>query len=74
MAEQWHPERLVVRSKLFSDTPPTIQPLLGFPTIPGIPSIAWNGGGNATIQYDSCWISSVTQSFLIGCRQRELIY
>jgi hypothetical protein len=22
---------------------------------PGSPSINWNGGGNATVQYDSCW-------------------
>ncbi|MGH9514251.1 MAG: pilus assembly PilX family protein [Terriglobales bacterium] len=26
---------------------------------PGRPSINWNGGGNATVQYDSCWASSM---------------
>ena len=42
---------------------------------PGIPFFGWNGGGSATIQYDSCWITAVTQSLpyhLVS--QRELIY
>lgn len=30
------------------------------PNAPGSPSIDWNGGGNATIQYDSCWIQAVS--------------
>jgi hypothetical protein len=29
---------------------------------PGIPSINWGGGGNATIQYDSCWASAMNMS------------
>lgn len=29
------------------------------PNPPGIPSIQWNGGGTATIQYDSCWLQSI---------------
>jgi hypothetical protein len=48
---------------------------LGSGNPPGIPTVAWNGGGNATTQYDSCWIGAVTQSFpykLVS--QRELIY
>jgi hypothetical protein len=64
-------------ANLFSDTPPTYtnRIALGSNNPPGIPSIAWNGGGNATIQYDSCWISSVTQAFPYRIvAQRELIY
>jgi hypothetical protein len=64
-------------ANLYSNTPPTYTNLipLGSNHPPGIPTISWNGGGNATIQYDSCWISAVTQSFpykLVS--QRELIY
>jgi Tfp pilus assembly protein PilX len=64
-------------ANLYSNTPPTYTNLiaLGSNNPPGKPTIAWNGGGNATIQYDSCWISAVTQSFpykLVS--QRELIY
>ena len=64
-------------ANLYSNTPPTYTNLipLGSNHPPGIPTISWNGGGTATIQYDSCWISAVTQSFpykLVS--QRELIY
>jgi hypothetical protein len=31
------------------------------PNAPGAPSISWNGGGNATIQYDSCWVQAIGQ-------------
>jgi hypothetical protein len=64
-------------ANLYSDIPPTYTNLipLGANHAPGIPTIAWNGGGNATIQYDSCWISSVTQAFPYRIvAQRELIY
>jgi hypothetical protein len=64
-------------ANLYSNTPPTYTNLiaLGSSKPPGIPTIAWNGGGNATIQYDSCWISGVTQSFPYKIvAQRELIY
>jgi hypothetical protein len=64
-------------ANLYSDTPPTYTHLipLGSNNPPGIPTINWNGGGNATIQYDSCWINSVTQSFPFTIvAQRELIY
>lgn len=64
-------------ANMYSDTPPTYTHLipLGSNNPPGIPTIAWNGGGNATVQYDSCWISSVTQSFPYRIvAQRELIY
>jgi hypothetical protein len=42
---------------------------------PGIPFFGWNGGGSATVQYDSCWVLAVTQSLpyhLVA--QRELSY
>jgi hypothetical protein len=35
---------------------------LGSNNPPGKPFFGWNGGGSATIQYDSCWIQAVTQS------------
>jgi hypothetical protein len=48
---------------------------MGYNNQPGPPTIGWNGGGNATFQYDSCWINSVTQSFpYMVVAQRELIY
>lgn len=62
---------------LYSDNPPMYNHLipLGSNNPPGKPTISWNGGGNATIQYDSCWISAVTQSFPYKIvAQRELIY
>jgi hypothetical protein len=48
---------------------------LGTGHAPGSPTINWNGGGNATIQYDSCAINSLGQSFPYRIvAQRELIY
>jgi len=42
---------------------------------PGIPFFNWNGGGTATVQYDSCWIQSVNQSLPYHIvTQRELSY
>jgi hypothetical protein len=64
-------------ANLYSDTPPVYSHLipLGANSHPGIPTISWNGGGNATVQYDSCWISAVSQSFPYKIvTQRELIY
>jgi hypothetical protein len=64
-------------ANLYSDTPPAYNNLipLGSNNPPGTPTVAWNGGGNAMIQYDSCWISSVSQSFPFKIvAQRELIY
>jgi Tfp pilus assembly protein PilX len=61
-------------ANLYSDTPPTYVHLIPSGP-PGIPTIAWNGGGNATIQYDSCWISSLGKSLPFRIvDQRELIY
>src|SRR6266478_546330 len=48
---------------------------LGSNNPPGIPFFNWSGGGNATVQYDSCWINAVTGSLpshLIT--QRELSF
>jgi len=61
-------------ANLYSDAPPTYVHLIPSGP-PGIPTIAWNGGGNATIQYDSCWISSLGKSLPYRIvAQRELIY
>jgi hypothetical protein len=63
-------------ANLYSDPPPTYNNLiaLGQNNPPGIPTIAWNGGGNATIQYDACWINAVSQSFPLKIlAQRELM-
>jgi len=61
-------------ANMYSDTPPTYTHLIPSGA-PGIPTIAWNGGGNANINYDSCWISAVSQSFPYKIvAQRELIY
>jgi Tfp pilus assembly protein PilX len=60
-------------ANLYSD-PPTYSHLIPSGA-PGIPTIAWNGGGNATIQYDSCWISFLSQSLPFRTiSDRELIY
>ena len=49
--------------------------LLGANNPPGVPWFGWNGGGNATIQYDSCWTQAVNQSLPYHIvTQRELIY
>src|SRR6266850_119888 len=48
---------------------------LGSGNPPGSPTINWNGGGNADINYDSCIINSLGQSFPYKIvTQRELIY
>jgi len=48
---------------------------LGANNPPGIPFFNWNGGGTATVQYDSCWIQSVNQSLPYHIvTQRELSY
>jgi Tfp pilus assembly protein PilX len=70
-------------ANLFSDPVPAIGPgaypayttLYAPSHAPGIPYFGWSGGGNATIQYDSCWIDAVNQSLPFKLvAQRELIY
>ena len=59
---------------LYSD-PPTYSHLIPSGGAPGVPTIAWNGGGTATIQYDSCWINYMSQSLPFRTiSDRELIY
>ena len=42
---------------------------------PGTPTIDYNGGGNSTIQYDSCWVNNVVGGFPLKLlSMRELIY
>jgi Tfp pilus assembly protein PilX len=61
-------------ANLYSDPPPTYTHLIASGP-PGIPTIAWNGGGNATVQYDSCWLSFLSQSQPYRTiTDRELIY
>lgn len=48
---------------------------LGHGNAPGSPTLNWNGGGNAGVQYDSCWINFVSQAFPYKTiTDRELIY
>jgi hypothetical protein len=48
---------------------------LGANNPPGAPSITWNGGGNGTIQYDTCWINYLNQALpYTELAQRELIF
>jgi Tfp pilus assembly protein PilX len=63
-------------ANLFSDTPPPGPYTHPIATgHPGIPYFSWSGGGNATIQYDSCWINAVNQGLPFRLvAQRELIY
>jgi hypothetical protein len=55
---------------------PAYTTLLSPPShAPGVPYFGWSGGGNATIQYDSCWIGNVTDALPFKLvAQRELIY
>ena len=42
---------------------------------PGIPSVTWNGGGNANINYDSCWASSMNLALPYRIvAMREMMY
>jgi hypothetical protein len=42
-----------------SATPPALLP---GSSAPGAPTLNWNGGGNATFNYDSCWSSALSGS------------
>jgi Tfp pilus assembly protein PilX len=62
-------------ANMYTDTSYSHLIALGSNLPPGPPSMAWNGGGNALLQYDSCWIANVTQSLPYTIvAQRELIY
>jgi Tfp pilus assembly protein PilX len=63
-------------ANMYTDTNYTTKIALGANNPPGPPTISWNGGGNATIQYDSCWINLVTGGAfpLTLVSMRELIY
>jgi Tfp pilus assembly protein PilX len=63
-------------ANMYTDTNYTTQIALGANNPPGPPTINWNGGGNATLQYDSCWINLVTGGAfpLTLVSMRELIY
>ena len=62
-------------ANMYTDTTYSTLIGLGSNNPPGPPVMGWNGGGNATLQYDSCWIGSVGQSFPYKLvTTRELIY
>jgi len=62
-------------ANMYTDTTYAHLIALGSNLPPGPPTMTWNGGGNALIQYDSCWISSVTQSMpYTMVSQRALVY
>ena len=63
-------------ANMYSDPGTWTHPIpLGSNNPPGTPTIAWNGGGNATVQYDSCWINYMSQSLPFRTiTDRELIY
>jgi hypothetical protein len=65
---------LLVANMYTDSTRSTLIPM-GYNNPPGPPLIGWNGGGNATFQYDSCWINSVGQGLPYNIvAQRELVY
>jgi Tfp pilus assembly protein PilX len=62
-------------ANMYTDSTHSTLIAMGSNNPPGPPLIGWNGGGNATFQYDSCWITSVTQGLPYSIvAQRELIY
>jgi Tfp pilus assembly protein PilX len=63
-------------ANMFSDPGTWTHPIsLGSNNPPGRPTISWNGGGNATVQYDSCWLSYFSQSLPFRTiTDRELLY
>ncbi len=50
---------LLIANLYNSATPPTLLP---GSSAPGAPTLNWNGGGNATFNYDSCWSSVLSGS------------
>jgi hypothetical protein len=32
---------------------------------PGVPSMSWNGGGNLSFNYDSCWINKLSNQVVL---------
>lgn len=62
-------------ANMYTDTTYTNLIPLGSNLPPGPPTIAWNGGGNSTIQYDSCWMNMLGKSLPLRLvTSRELIY
>lgn len=62
-------------ANMYTDTSYTTLIPMGTNHAPGPPVVAWNGGGNATIQFDSCWTTKMNTSFPYRTiSDRELIY
>jgi hypothetical protein len=62
-------------ANLYTDTSYATLIPTGTNHAPGPPVVSWNGGGNATIQFDSCWTTKMNTSFPYKTiSDRELIY
>lgn len=62
-------------ANLYTDTTYAVPIALGANLPPGPTLMSWSGGGNATIQYDSCWINSLGKSLPLRLiTSRELVY
>jgi Tfp pilus assembly protein PilX len=62
-------------ANMYTDTTYAHLIALGSNLPPGPTTMTWNGGGNALVQYDSCWINTVTQSLpYTMVSQRALTY
>jgi PilX N-terminal len=62
-------------ANMYTDTSYATLIPMGTNHAPGPPLVAWNGGGNATVQFDSCWTTKMNTSFPYKTiSDRELIY
>jgi hypothetical protein len=62
-------------ANMYTDTSYNTLIPMGTNHAPGPPAVAWNGGGNATVQFDSCWTTKMNTSFPYKTiSDRELIY
>jgi hypothetical protein len=60
-------------SVFIANTNSTASPFAQLPTL-GTPTIAWNGGGKAFIQYNSCWANVLNGSAYTVVASREEMY
>lgn len=62
-------------ANLYTDTTYAVPIPLGSNLPPGPTLMNWSGGGNATIQYDSCWINDLDKSLPYRLvTSREMVY
>jgi hypothetical protein len=60
-------------SVFMAKTRSAVSPFAELPTL-GSPTIAWNGGGNSFIQYNSCWASVLNGAGYTVVASREEMY